>query len=69
MAGFRQEAVQPTVCFRDEGLKVAQNVFERSANRSNGYNVAYVNSSGNVNNNNARNGNRCAPDYVTRRDK
>ncbi len=48
---------------------MAQNVFERSANRSNGYNVAYVNSSGNVNNNNARNGNRCAPDYVTRRDR
>ncbi len=46
---------------------MAQNVFERSANRSNGYNVAYVNSSGNVNNNNARNGNRCAPDYVTQR--
>lgn len=46
---------------------MAQNVFERSANRSNGYNVANVNSSGNVNNNNARNGNRCAPDYVARR--
>lgn len=47
---------------------MAQYVFERSANRSNGYNVAYVNASGNVNNNNARNGYRCAPDYVTRRD-
>lgn len=69
MAGFRQEAFQPTVCIWDEGLKVAQNVFERSANRSNGYNVAYVNASGNVNNNNARNSNRCAPDYVTRRDE
>lgn len=69
MAGFRQEALQPTVCVWDEGLKVAQNVFERSANRSNGYNVANVNASGNVNNNNARNGNRCAPDYVTRRDE
>lgn len=68
MAGFRQKAVQPTVCIWDEGLKVAQNVFERSANRINGYNVAYVNASGNVNNNNARNGTRCAPDYVTRRD-
>lgn len=67
MAGLRQEAVQPTVCVWDEGLKVAQNVFERSAYRSNGYNVAYVGASGNVNNNNARNGNRCAPDYVTRR--
>lgn len=34
----------------------------RSANRSNANNVAYVNTSGNCNNNNARNGNRAAPD-------
>jgi len=36
----------------------------RSANRGNGNNVANVNSSGNCNNNNAINGNRCAPDCV-----
>lgn len=45
---------------------MARNVFERSANRTNGNNVANVNAGGNVNNNNARNGNSCAPDYVAR---
>jgi|GEM_PF-1596774 len=46
---------------------VARNVFERSANRNNGNNVSMCTSSGNVNNTNAYNGNRAAPDYVTRR--
>lgn len=46
---------------------VARNVFERSANRDNGNNVSVCNASGNVNNTNAANGNRVAPDYVTRR--
>lgn len=41
-----------------------RNVFERSANRSNGNNVAYCNAGGNLNNNNANNGNYCAPDCV-----
>jgi hypothetical protein len=36
----------------------------RSANRGNSYNTWYVNSSGNVNNNNANNSMRCAPDCV-----
>jgi hypothetical protein len=36
----------------------------RSANRGNGYNAWNVNPSGNVNNNNAVNANRCAPDRV-----
>ena len=40
---------------------MAQNVWERSANRDNGCNVALCNSTGNVDNNNAYNGNRCAP--------
>ena len=40
---------------------MAQNVWERSANRGNGNNVALCNSSGNCDNNNAYNGNRCAP--------
>ena len=39
-----------------------QNVWTRSANRNNGNNTFIVNSSGNVNNNNAQNANRCAPD-------
>ena len=43
---------------------VPQNVWMRSANRGNSRNVWNVNSSGNVNNNNAYNGNRCAPDCV-----
>ena len=37
------------------------NVFERSANRNNGNNVANCNASGNVGNNNANNGNFAAP--------
>ena len=41
-----------------------RNVFQRSPNRGNGNNVAYVNSDGNVNNNNAVNGNFVAPDCV-----
>lgn len=39
-----------------------QNVWARSANRNNGNNTFIVSSSGNVNNNNAQNANRCAPD-------
>ena len=35
----------------------------RSPNRDNAYNVFIVNASGNVNNNNANNGNRVAPDF------
>ena len=38
-----------------------QNVFSRSANRSNANNVMNVNSSGNVNNTNAWNANTYAP--------
>lgn len=41
-----------------------RNVFERSANRGNGNNVAYCNASGNLNSNNANNGYFCAPDCV-----
>ena len=40
---------------------MAQNVWERSANRDNGCNVALCNSTGNVGNYSACNGNRCAP--------
>lgn len=43
---------------------MARTVWMRSANRGNGNNVAYVNSSGKANNNNAYNGNRAAPDCV-----
>jgi hypothetical protein len=39
----------------------AQDWFRRSANRTNANNVWYVNTSGNLNTNNARNANRCAP--------
>lgn len=42
----------------------AQNVRLRSANRGNGNNTWNVNTSGNVNNNNANNAHRCAPDCV-----
>lgn len=45
------------------GAAAEQNVFLRSANRNNGNNVFYVNASGNVNNTNAQNANRCAPDH------
>ena len=41
-----------------------QNVRLRSANRGNSNNTWYVNSDGNVNNNNANWANRCAPDCV-----
>lgn len=44
------------------GAAAEQNVWTRSANRNNGTNTFIVNSSGNVNNNNAQNGYACAPD-------
>lgn len=43
---------------------VTQNVFLRSPNRDNAYNVFYVNSSGNLYNTNACNGNRVRPDRI-----
>lgn len=43
---------------------IRQNVRLRSANRSNANNVWNVNASGNVNNNNANNAYRFAPDCV-----
>lgn len=43
-----------------------RNVFERSANRNNGNNVAYCNASGLLNNTNANNGNFVAPDCVAK---
>lgn len=43
------------------GRRLYQNVRLRSANRGNACNTWYVNSSGNVNNNNASNANRFAP--------
>ena len=42
-------------------LLCAQNVFRRSANRTNANNVWYSNTSGNVNTTNTSNANRCAP--------
>lgn len=42
-----------------------RNCWERSANRSNGNNVAYVNANGNCTNNNAVNGNRGAADCAS----
>lgn len=45
------------------GAVAEQNVFLRSANRNNGNNVFCMNASGNVNNTNAQNANRCAPDH------
>ena len=44
------------------GAAAEQNVWTRSANRNNGNNTFIVNTSGNVNNNNAQNALRCAPD-------
>ena len=44
------------------GADTAQNSWMRSANRDNAYNPFIVNADGNVNNNNAYNGNRAAPD-------
>lgn len=46
------------------GVTAEQNVWMRSANRNNGNNTFIVNSSGNVNNNNAQNGYACAPDRI-----
>nr|DAV04788.1 MAG TPA: hypothetical protein [Caudoviricetes sp.] len=43
----------------------AQNVRLRSANRGNAYNTWNVNTSGNVNNNNANWANACAPIVIT----
>ena len=40
---------------------MAQNVWERSANRDNGCNVALCNSTGGVGSYNAYGGSRCAP--------
>ena len=56
MEGFRQE--------HGLGCKVARYVFTRSANRylTNSNNEGMVNTSGNVNNTNAANGNSCLPD-------
>lgn len=44
------------------GADTAQSSWVRSANRDNAYNPFIVNADGNVNNNNAYNGNRAAPD-------
>ena len=46
---------------------MGRNVRLRSANRGNGNNAFNVNSSGNVNNWNAINANRCAPDWTAAR--
>ncbi len=46
----------------------SQNVRLRSANRGNANNTWNVSASGFINNNNAYNGNRCAPDCVYSRD-
>lgn len=43
---------------------INRNDFIIAANRSNANNVWNVNTSGNVNNDNAYNGNSCCPDYV-----
>ena len=53
--------------FKIENHTSPQYVRLRSANRGNSYNTWYVKSSGNVNNNNAINANRCAPDCVVLR--
>ena len=47
------------------GRLKSRNCWERSANRSNGNNVAYVNANGNCTNNNAVNGNRGAADRTS----
>lgn len=59
MEGIRRQEIRASVT---AGAAAEQNVWTRSANRNNGNNTFIVNSSGNVNNNNAQNGNRCAPD-------
>lgn len=60
MEGIRRQEIRASVI---AGAAAEQNVFMRSANRNNGNNVFNVNSSGNVNNTNAQNANRCAPDH------
>lgn len=59
MEGIRRQEIRASVI---PGAMAEQNVWTRSANRNNGNNTFIVNSSGNVNNNNAQNANRCAPD-------
>lgn len=59
MEGIRRQEIRASVI---AGAAAEQNVWTRSANRNNGNNTFIVNSSGNVNNNNAQNANRCAPD-------
>lgn len=59
MEGIRRQEIRASVI---AGAAAEQNVWMRSANRNNGNNTFIVNSSGNVNNNNAQNANRCAPD-------
>ena len=60
MEGIRCQEIRASVI---AGAAAEQNVFLRSANRNNGNNVFNVNASGNVNNYNAQNANRCAPDH------
>ncbi len=59
MEGIRRQEIRASVI---AGAAAEQNVWTRSANRNNANNTFIVNSSGNVNNNNAQNANRCAPD-------
>lgn len=59
MEGIRRQEIRASVI---AGAAAEQNVWTRSANRNNGNNTFIVNASGNVSNNNAQNGNRCAPD-------
>lgn len=47
-----------------DATATAQYVFSRSAHLGNAYNVHNVNPSGNCNNTNANNGNRCLPDWL-----
>lgn len=60
MEGIRRQEIRASVI---AGAAAEQNVWTRSANRNNGNNTFIVNASGNVNNNNAQNANRCAPDH------
>lgn len=60
MEGIRRQEIWASVI---AGAAAEQNVWTRSANRNNGNNTFIVNTSGNVNNNNAQNANRCAPDH------
>lgn len=53
--------------FIHRAVGCSQNVRLRSANRGNSYNTWNVNTSGNVNNNNASNANRFSPDCITPR--